>query len=468
MGFHAIVPAGGAGRRLWPVSTAARPKFLLPLDVAGATADSRGVGSGAAVAGDAPVSRGATWDNATFPHAGAESSTASLGDFREYSLAQNTARRLAPLAASLTWVTGAAHATALQTQIEALSLPIPSRFLVEPEARDSLAAIGLGAAVVEKTYGPAVVGSFAADHHLGNQAAFADALRAAKAAAQAGKLATIGIDPTAPVTGYGYIELGDKTPGNPGWHLVKRFHEKPDATTAKSYLETGGYLWNAGMFVFRTDVFFAALECEAPGAPEALRALAAGGDDLSHEAGLELWRRIPRAPIDTVLAEPLARRGAVAVAPAARNLDWSDIGDWQAVYALHAGIGGGNTGDLTGENPKKNAANPAGNNPNTLSGQSSENAAKPDLPLMNLRPDTPAVTIDAPGALVRAPGLAGVAIVGIPGVVVIEENGQLLVTTREHAQDVKAASLATEQWSQPLQFPQSPPAVGHEPTLKQP
>lgn len=445
MDFHALVPAGGAGRRLWPVSTAARPKFLLPLDVPVDTTVSCGVGSGAGVAAGVPTSRGAIGDAGGASVSRSVLNVGSLGVSREYSLAQNTARRLAPLAASLTWITGAAHAPALQAQIEDLGLAIPSRFLVEPEARDSLAAIGLGVAVVEETYGTTVVGSFAADHHLGNAPAFARALRAAKAGAEAGKLATIGITPTEAATGYGYIEIGEKAPGNPGWHLVKRFHEKPDATTAQAYLETGRYLWNAGMFVFRTDMFFEALECEAPGAPAALRALAAGGETLDPEAQLALWRQIPRAPIDTVLAEPLARRGAVAVAPAPADIDWSDIGDWAAIYDLYAGIDGGDTGDLAGGITQKTGIKPAEDS-ETPTGQNSENAGNPGYRLMNLVPETPATAVAAPGALVRTPGLAGVAIVGIPGAVVIEENGQLLVTTREHAQDVKAASLAAEQW----------------------
>lgn len=445
MDFHALVPAGGAGRRLWPVSTAARPKFLLSLDAAADGVGSRGVGLGADVAAGAPASRGAIGDVGGASVSEATLNVGSLGASRKYSLAQNTARRLAPLAASLTWVTGAAHAPALQAQIEALGLAIPSRFLVEPEARDSLAAIGLGVAVVEETYGTAVVGSFAADHHLGNAPAFARALRAAKAGAEAGKLATIGITPTEAATGYGYIEIGDKAPGNPGWHLVKRFHEKPDATTARAYLETGRYLWNAGMFVFRTDMFFEALEREAPGAPAALRALAAAGETLESEAQLALWRQVPRAPIDTVLAEPLARCGAVAVAPAPADIDWSDIGDWAAIYDLYAGIAADNTGDSAGGIQQKTDIKPAGDS-ETPAGRNSENAGNSGYPLVNLTPETPATAVAAPGALVRAPGLAGIAIVGIPGAVVIEENGRLLVTTREHAQDVKAASLAAEQW----------------------
>lgn len=398
MEFHALIPAGGSGRRLWPVSTAVHPKFLLPLDV------------------------------------GACAKTGSLGASPAYTLAQRTAARLAPLAASLTWITGKPHESALREQIKALELPTTSRFVVEPEARDSMAAIGLGAALVERDFGVTVVGSFAADHHLGNLSAFAQALQTAILGAESGKLVTIGIAPTAPATGYGYIEIGEEEPGISGLHLVKRFKEKPDQATAQAYLQTEKYLWNAGMFVFRTDVLFAALEREAPGSPAALRELAKGWETLKPSEKLELWQRVVHAPIDTVLAEPMSLREEVAVVPAAKDIDWSDIGDWQAIYELSA---------------RDSLPNQIGHLQESGMSRPPDSAEESGKPLMNLSPKTPVFTEKAPGALVLAPELAGVAIVGIPGAVVVIKDNQLLVTTREYAQDVKAASLAADQWSQP-------------------
>ncbi|MST50506.1 mannose-1-phosphate guanylyltransferase [Mobiluncus porci] len=358
MDFHAIIPAGGAGRRLWPWSTPSHPKFLLPL------------GS-------------------------------------EKSLLQTTATRLAPLAQSLTFVTGSSHAEAVRRQIGSLNLDTPSLFVAEPAARDSMAAIGLGAALIERDYGPSLAGSFAADHHIGGVEAFHNAVAVARAGAEAGKLVTIGITPSGPETGYGYIEVGEPIPEIPGLHLVNMFKEKPDAKTASAYLESGGYLWNAGMFVFRTDVLLGALEQEAPESASALRKLAANWESLGEPAKLAWWEKVVRAPIDTVLAEPMSERGEVVMVPAAAAIDWSDVGDWEAIYQLR---------HQTGEK------------------------------LANLSPQTPVFQSDSPDSLVYAPGLQGVAVIGIPHAVVVESGGKLLVTTRENAQKVKAAGLAADEW----------------------
>ncbi len=164
MEIHAIVPAGGYGRRLWPWSTAAKPKFLLNI-------------------------------NGT------------------QSLVQQTAARLAPICQSLTFVTGAPHQEALAAQVTALDLSVPVRCVAEPSPRDSMAAIALGAALIEQRYGTCVVGSFAADHLIANPAAFCEALARAVPAAKAGWLTTIGIVPTEPATGFGYIEVGPALDG---------------------------------------------------------------------------------------------------------------------------------------------------------------------------------------------------------------------------------------------------------------
>lgn len=351
-----------------------------------------------------------------------------------YTLVQNTARRLAAFATSITFVTGSSYEMPLRHQIDALALPNPCRVVSEPEARNSMAAIGLGAAWVEKEYGPSLAGSFAADHHLGNTEAFYQAVRTALDAAMTGRLVTIGITPTAPVTGYGYIEIDWETPGNPGWHLVKQFKEKPDAAVAKTYLATGNYLWNAGMFVFHTEVLFDALERESPGSPEILRELVARWEILQRKEKLAAWRQLVHAPIDTVLAEPMSRRGEVAVVPAAENIDWSDIGDWQAVYELHKNaVKTGATGrGLSLSGSRFNGVDVSG--------------LDADRPLVNLSTQTPTYVENCPGALVDAPDLKGVAIVGIPEAVVVESNGRLLVTTKQYAQQVKAASRAADQW----------------------
>lgn len=357
MDFHAIVPAGGFGRRLWPWSTAARPKFLLSLD-------------------------------------------------NNRSLAQLTAQRLAPLAASLTFVTGRDHREALQAQIADLGLDLPYSCVAEPSPRNSMAAIALGVAWVEKRYGTCLVGSFAADHVIADEAAFREAVTTACVGASDGRIVTIGITPTAPATGFGYIEVGAELPGRaPGLCQVKSFKEKPNADLAQTWFHDGGFLWNAGMFVMRTDVLLDALEQRVPNAGVAARKLADGWETLSQDAKAALWEGIVNAPIDTVLIEPLAAAGRVAVVPAVSHLGWSDVGDWNVV----AGI---------------------------MQRASSDNSSQ--VPPVYLE--------DSPAALVRSENLKGVAVIGIPEAVVVESGGKLLVTTRKFAQKVKNASESADKW----------------------
>ena len=162
-GFWAVVPAGGAGTRLWPLSRAGHPKFLLDL-----------TGSGR-------------------------------------SLLQTTVDRLAPLTAErVVVVTGAAHADAVRDQLPGLGA---SQVLAEPSPRDSMAAIGLAAAVIERRDPDAVIGSFAADHVIPDQGAFEAVIREAAAVARDGHLVTIGVEPTWPATGFGYIRAGEALPG---------------------------------------------------------------------------------------------------------------------------------------------------------------------------------------------------------------------------------------------------------------
>ena len=162
-GFWAVVPAGGAGTRLWPLSRAGHPKFLLDL-----------TGSGR-------------------------------------SLLQATVDRLEPLTGDrVVVVTGMRHADAVRAQLPQLGA---DAVLAEPTPRDSMAAIALAAAVIERRDPDAVIGSFAADHVIPDSAAFAEAITEAVEVAAAGHLVTIGIEPTSPATGFGYIRTGDPLPG---------------------------------------------------------------------------------------------------------------------------------------------------------------------------------------------------------------------------------------------------------------
>lgn len=288
-GFHAIVPAGGAGTRLWPLSRAGRPKFLLDLIGGGRT------------------------------------------------LVQQTWDRLVPLAgdSGVLVVTGASHAPAVAAQLPELRA---ANLLTEPSPRDSTAAICLAAAVLHLRDPDAVVGSFAADHVIRDVGAFHAAVAEAVATAGQGYVVTIGIQPVRPSTAFGYVRLGQglAVPGAPSAHLVDRFVEKPDAATAAAYLEEGGYRWNAGMFVARADVLLEALAVHRPALHESLTLIARAWDtDERCEVLDRLWPGLEKVAIDYAIAEPAADAGRVAVVPA--DLGWDDVGDFASLAALIGG-----------------------------------------------------------------------------------------------------------------------------------
>lgn len=348
MDLIAIVPAGGAGTRLWPLSRRRRPKFLLDVTGSGRT------------------------------------------------LLQSTWDRLTPLTGDqgIYVVTGKPHAPAVSAQLGLAE----ANLLTEPSPRDSMAAIGLAAAVIEHRHGPQVVGSFAADHVVPDTAAFAQVVRTAVAAAQQGYVTTIGITATAPSTAFGYIERGGDLATVPGAFAVTRFVEKPDEETAQTYLDSGRFSWNAGMFVTRTDVLLRHLERHQGTLAAGLRDIAAVWDTAARERVLaEVWPGLTRIAIDHAIAEPVAAEGGVAVVPG--GFAWDDVGDWDALGELVAP--GGDGVHRVGQAPRE------------------------------------VVALDSPGAVVSAPDLT-VALVGVPGVAVVSTPDALLVLDRSRAQDVKA------------------------------
>jgi mannose-1-phosphate guanylyltransferase len=336
--FWAVVPAGGSGTRLWPLSRSGSPKFLLDL-----------TGSGR-------------------------------------SLLQETADRLAPLAGDhLLVVTGARHRDRV---VEQLPMLPPARVLAEPSPRDSMAAIGLAAAVLEREYPEAVLGSFAADHMIRRPDAFERAVVLAAEVARDGWLVTVGIEPSHPATAFGYIRQGGPLDGHPGAFTVEQFVEKPDAEMAATYLASGDSRWNAGMFVVRPSVLLDLLARWHPELAVTLRALAA---DLGRID--EVWPTLTRIAIDHAVAEPAAAAGLVATVPA--DLGWDDVGDFHSLATV---LG--------------------------------------DDALLVLGDDEDVVA-DASSGLVVPRGGRLVAVVGVDDIVVVDTPDALLVTTRARAQDVK-------------------------------
>lgn len=350
-GFHAIIPAGGAGTRLWPLSRRSHPKFLHDLTGSGRTLLQ------------------ATWD------------------------------RLAPLSGpdGLVVVTGVAHAEAVRSQLPELP---PRSLLAEPSPRDSMAAIGLAAAVLRRRHGDdVVVGSFAADHVIHGREEFGDAVREAVVAARAGYVSTIGIAAREPSTAFGYIEVGDPLglPEAARARHVVAFTEKPDAATAAEYLATGRYRWNAGMFVVAARVLADHLGQRHPLLHEGLETIAAAWDTDERDAVVEReWHRLTRIAIDHAVAEPVAASGGVAVVPG--DFGWDDVGDWASLADLLP--------------------------------------ARPDGARV-LGDRRAAHLVEAPGALVVPAGDRLVAVLGLPDVVVVDTADAVLVASRSAAQRVK-------------------------------
>jgi mannose-1-phosphate guanylyltransferase len=270
-GFWAVVPAGGAGTRLWPLSREGCPKFLLDLTLRGRSLIQ------------------ATWD------------------------------RLLPLSspARMMVVTGQVHSQGVRDQLPDL---IPNNLLAEPSPKESGAAIGLAAAVLCRRDPDAILGSFAADHMINGTDAFMSAVAEAVATARHDYVVTIGIAPSHPATGFGYIRLGDRLdiPDAPNARIVSQFKEKPDARTAAEYLRTGNYRWNGGMFVVRARFLMELLQEYQPELAEGLETIAAKWDDevLREKVLAEIWPTLPKIAIDHAVAEPAALEGKVAVVPA--------------------------------------------------------------------------------------------------------------------------------------------------------
>lgn len=345
-----VIPAGGVGARLWPLSRANAPKFLLDLTACGS------------------------------------------------SLLRSTWDRLTPLVPEgrLLVVTGNAHKVSVAEQLPEL---LDANLITESEPKDSSAAIGLAAAILELRDPDAIIGSFAADHVIRGKVLFERAVRTAVTAADQGFIATIGIHPTGPSTAFGYIRSGtartDLAPFDV--YEVSEFVEKPDTATAEHYLATGGYLWNAGMFIARATVLLDQMAESEPDLVHDLREIAADWEKDSGALTRErLWPHLPKIAIDYTVAEPAAAAGKMVCVAA--HFEWDDVGDFASVANL-----------LT-------------------RGRSS------DLAVLG---DGAQVLSDRSTGIVVSETDRLVALVGIEDVVVVDTPDVLLVTKKDHAQDVK-------------------------------
>ena len=293
----AVIPAGGSGTRLWPLSRAARPKFLLPL----------------------------------------------LGD---RSLLQQTfdrVTRLAPPERVLV-VCGPAHAAAIARQLP--DLP-EGNIIIEPTPNGTGPALALASALIQQADPYAIMASFAADHDVTDIEAFDDAVLTAVKAAALGDLVTIGLTPTRAETGYGYIERTSEVrvaESTGTAYRAERFVEKPDLETAEEYVASKTFLWNASMFIWRVDSLASEMRRLQPEIQEGVKEIARAWNQRDRERVLaKVWSDLPNTTIDTGVME-LADR--VAVVPA--EMGWSDVGDWHGLGELIERDSGGNAihGDL--------------------------------------------------------------------------------------------------------------------------
>jgi mannose-1-phosphate guanylyltransferase len=345
---YVVIPAGGSGTRLWPLSRAAYPKFLHPL-----TGDSR-------------------------------------------TLIQATIDRLAALAPpERTFVvTGGAHVAPIARQIP----DVPAaNILVEPSPRDSAAAIGLAAAIIARRDPDAIMGSFHADHLVRDEDLFRETVRLAERAAREGYLMTIGIAPTVPETGYGYIRWGESLTVADTF-LVEQFKEKPSLAVAEEWLAEGGYLWNSGMFVWRCTALLDELARQQPELYEGLMYIAESWDTpTGQEVLATIWPNLPKVPIDVAVMEGAAAAGRVGTVPG--HFGWNDIGDWHTL------------GEVLGRDDEVNVV---------LGGNAAHH-----------------LLIDTQNTLLVPNGERIIATLGVQDLVIVDTPDALLVCARERAQDVK-------------------------------
>lgn len=280
---YAVIMAGGGGTRLWPLSRKEKPKQLLPL----------------------------------------------LG---QETLFQSTVNRLENLfpPERILVVTVAEQAREMQVQVPAIPL---ENYLIEPEPRGTASVVALAAAVLKKRDPNAMMAILTADHFIRNKDLFRFLINTAFQVASQDYLVTLGITPTFPSTGYGYIEQGSSLDGDYQYPVyeVKRFKEKPDQETAERLLQAGDHSWNSGMFVWKVDAILAEINRQMPELSKTIGEISDAWNTPSHTDVLNSgWKTLKPQTIDYGIME---RAEHVAVLPAG-GLGWSDVGSWDSLFEV--------------------------------------------------------------------------------------------------------------------------------------
>jgi mannose-1-phosphate guanylyltransferase len=346
---HAVILAGGRGTRFWPRSRTRTPKQLLNIVA------------------------------------------------KETMLEQTVARLRPLIPAERIWtVTNAVQAAAVRKQVPAVAR---KHVLIEPKGLNTAVAIGLGAIHARHAArGDALLAALPADHYIAQPQKYREIVAAAlEVAREPGRMVVLGIPPTRPETGFGYIERMGEPISAKGFPVsaVKRFTEKPALPLAVEYVASGKYHWNAGMFFWRVSTFLENLKSFLPKTHAALEELAGLIGKRSYEPRLRaMYQKLENISVDYAVLEPATREeGAQRVFVIPAEIGWSDIGSWAAVYELLAKKSGENV--LAGEGH----------------------------------------TLDAQGNFLWAPSKF-VAAIGVRDLVVVETPDALLICPRDRAQDV--------------------------------
>ena len=347
--IHPFILSGGIGSRLWPLSRNEKPKQFIPL-----------------IGAKTPL--------------------------------QDTALRCHGAAfARPTVICGDVHRAIVADQMGQIGIR-DFGVILEPVGRNTCPAAAIAALAVQEADPAGLVLLMPSDHYVADPERFRHGLACATAAAAEGYLVTFGIRPTRPETGYGYIRMGQSLEGGSGCHLVDRFVEKPDIAKASDYLAEGGYFWNSGIFLFRTDRFLGELRCHAPDIlSAAARAWStAGGDRDGVVLREDVFAEAPSISIDYAVMEKTARAAVLPI-----DMGWSDLGTWSALWEI-------------------------------ADKDENDNVCLGD-----------AITLDTQGSYLRSDGPTTV-VLGLRDVVVVAAGGALLVTSRERAQEVNTIAKLFE------------------------